>query len=86
MTVDLNGKNHSDFCIEVNFIFYIKEMLTMIWFSNMVKMQMPIMVVELLWWEKCGISVVIVLLLRDDKYETTISMYIHRIWIIFPGE
>ena len=36
MTVDLNGKNHSDFCMKASFIFYIKEMLTMIWFLDMV--------------------------------------------------
>ena len=68
MTVDLNGKNHSDFCIKTNFIFYIKEMLTTIWFLNMVEVQMPMVVVELLWWEKCGILVELVL--RDDKYES----------------
>ena len=67
MIVDLNGKNLSDFCIEANFIFYIKEMLMTIWFLNMVKVQMLIMVVELLW---CGILVDVIL--RCDKYESFI--------------
>ena len=68
MTVDFNGKNHSDFHFKSIFIFDIKEMLTMIWFLNMVKVQMHMEVVELLWWEKCGILVVIIVL--RDKYES----------------
>ena len=68
MTIDLNGENHSDFCIKANFIFYIKEILTTIWFLNMVKVQMLITVVELLCLEKCGILVVVGL--RFDKYES----------------
>ena len=48
MTVDFNGKNHSDFHFRSIFIFDIKEMLTTIWFLNMVKVQMPMVVVELL--------------------------------------
>ena len=70
MTVDFNGKNHSDFRFKVIFIFDIKEMLTMIWFLNMVKVQVHMEVVELLWLEKCGILVEVVL--RDDKYESFI--------------
>ena len=48
MTVDFNGKNHSDFHFKSTFIFDIKEMLTTIWYLNMVKEQMLIKVVELL--------------------------------------
>ena len=69
MTVDFNGKNHGDFRFKAIFIFDIKEMLTTIWFLNMVKVQVPIMVVELLWWEKCGILVDGIIL---DKYESCI--------------
>ena len=69
MTVDFNGKNHCDFCIKTIFIFDIKEMLTTIWFLNMVEAQMPLEVVELLLWEKCGILVVIII---SDKYESFI--------------
>ena len=73
MTVDFNGNNHSYFLIEVIFIVDIKEMLTTIWYLNMVKEQEPIMVVALLWWEKCGILVVLFLIfLRNDKYESFI--------------
>jgi len=72
MTVDFNGKNHSDFHFKAIFIVDIKEMLTTIWFLNMVKMQMLIKVVELLWWEKCGILVVHIVLVRQDKYESFI--------------
>ena len=73
MTVDFNGKNyHSDFYIKTIFNFYIKEMLMTVWYLNMVKVQMSKEVVELLWWEKCGILVEVVL--RSDKYESFISI------------
>ena len=37
MTVDFDGKNQSDFSSKAIFIFYLKEMLTTIWFLNMVR-------------------------------------------------
>lgn len=54
MTVDFNGKNNQSKTI---FILDIKVMLTMIWYLNMEKLQMLMEVVELFWWEKCGILV-----------------------------
>ena len=73
MTVDFHGKNDNNFHNKVIFISDIKEMLTTIWFLNMAKKQMYGTVVELLWWEKCGILVVIIVL-RDDKYEFRIEV------------
>ena len=69
MTVDFNGKNNINISIKSIFIFDIKEMLTTIWYLNMVKVQMPMVVVELLLWEKCGILVDGIIL---DKYESCI--------------
>ena len=71
MTVDFNGKNHSDIHFKAIFIIDIKEILTTIWYLNMVKVQMPMVVVELLWWEKCGILVVGILA-DIDKFESFI--------------
>ena len=86
MTVDFNGKNHrffyqSDIYLVLGFEnpkipgiqpFHIKEMLTTIWYLNMVKVQIRLKVVELLLWEKCGILVDSHLLNLHDKYESFI--------------
>ena len=68
--------------VKTIFIFDIKEMLTTIWCLNMVKVQMSKVVVELLWWEKCGILVVGILL-RDDKYE---SFILTGFELVYSGE